>query len=470
MKKIKRLCLFVVYSQTGKISEYVKFLGDALEAITEKVITIYQCDKLEDNLMLGDSIYRKNIGYDAGAYQDALLNYIGMDTLKEYDELLLVNDSCFGPIFSLEDIFTYMESKNVDFWGMTEHESKENPKHVQSYFLLFRNRVITSKVFKKFWDEYQPSDNIYDTVLRFEIGLSQKLIKSGFSYTSYASESGCKRCVNAPLYSDIMLFAKDYGIPFVKRKAINVSNYDECKRLFEFIKNDTQYPVNYILDFLDCWLLQPFNKKEFKAFYEKHERIFIYGKGKVGQGFSSYFKDNQLQYEDMIVTSDLSHIHFENNDGVIIATTVREYCEEMMKQLFNKGLTMRNILMAENNKEYFQYQLMNNWIMHLHEGKSIADYFREEGIKNIAIYGLGDISNRIFEELEGSDISILYGIDRDLSITNSQIPEVYTLDDDLKEVDAIVVTPFYAYEDIMKALTKKKRFRVISIEEIIYSL
>ena len=44
-----------------------------------------------------DSVFcRENIGYDAGAFKDALCTLIGWDTVYEYDELILVNDSFFG--------------------------------------------------------------------------------------------------------------------------------------------------------------------------------------------------------------------------------------------------------------------------------------------------------------------------------------------------------------------------------------
>ena len=125
----------------------------------------------------------------------------------------------------------------------------------------------------------------------------------------------------------------------------------------------------------------------------------------------------------------------------------------------------------ENGDKYFYYfQLLNRWMIGRQEGKRAADFLREEGMEKIAIYGMGDLANRLAEELQGSDVHVLYGIDRDVCCTNSRIAEVYSPEDALPEVDGIVITPFRSLAGIKRLLEERCPYRLLSLEDIIYSL
>ena len=116
------------------------------------------------------------------------------------------------------------------------------------------------------------------------------------------------------------------------------------------------------------------------------------------------------------------------------------------------------------------YQLMNHWLEIRSLDKSIALYFKEQEYHKIAIYGMADIANRLYEELKETDIQIVYGIDRDVCCTGARVENIYSLQDKLPEVDVIVVTPFYAYENIKRDLEKKVTCPIVSIEEVIWSI
>lgn len=116
------------------------------------------------------------------------------------------------------------------------------------------------------------------------------------------------------------------------------------------------------------------------------------------------------------------------------------------------------------------YQLMNHWIELKNSGKSIARYFREQEYYNIAIYGMADMANRLYEDLQETDIKVLYGIDREVCCTGARVENIYSLQEELPKVDVIVVTPFYAYDSIKQDLEKKIECPIISIEEVIWSI
>ncbi|XME03786.1 hypothetical protein QYZ88_006310 [Lachnospiraceae bacterium C1.1] len=125
-----------------------------------------------------------------------------------------------------------------------------------------------------------------------------------------------------------------------------------------------------------------------------------------------------------------------------------------------------------NNFERFEhsYLMLLHWLEAIHLKHDIVDFFLEEGIKNIALYGMGDLANRIIDSLSGTSVNICYGIDQDVAGTVCRINAIYSLDDALPRVDAIIVMPFYAYDEIKKSLEDKINTRIISIEEVIWSI
>lgn len=127
-------------------------------------------------------------------------------------------------------------------------------------------------------------------------------------------------------------------------------------------------------------------------------------------------------------------------------------------------------LKVANEKLSDNYQLLNHWLEIRNEGRSVAEYFNDMGYQHIAIYGMAELANRLFEELEDSDIQVDYGIDRDVSCTIARIENVYSLEENLPKADVIVVTPYYAFESICRDLKGKVSCPVISIEDVIWSV
>lgn len=119
-------------------------------------------------------IERENEGLDFGAWRAGLRE----TDLSSWDELVLTNDSVYGPVFPLKESFERMQGQACDFWGMTE--SFEIDRHLQSYFLVFRRRVLGSSVFRAFWEEILDYRNKAQFVRSYEVGLSQWLLQHGF--------------------------------------------------------------------------------------------------------------------------------------------------------------------------------------------------------------------------------------------------------------------------------------------------
>jgi len=125
-----------------------------------------------------------------------------------------------------------------------------------------------------------------------------------------------------------------------------------------------------------------------------------------------------------------------------------------------------------NNKRVDKFRSYYNiliWIISKNEGKSLVNYFTDNSYKNIAVYGMGELGNRLIEELRSSDISVRYGIDKKAQSVYSEV-EVKGVDSKIENVDVIVVTAVFAFEEIKNELSKVTDTPIVSLEEVIYEI
>ena len=112
------------------------------------------------------------------------------------------------------------------------------------------------------------------------------------------------------------------------------------------------------------------------------------------------------------------------------------------------------------------YYILNKWLEARHHGWSLNLYFEKEGIQEIAVYGMGELGYRFIEEAEETDAVVKYCIDKNSGYGYGDI-KVRNPEEDMEPVDAIIVTPFYAFDEIEETLKKKFPGRIISIEDVI---
>lgn len=96
----------------------------------------------------------------------------------------------------------------------------------------------------------------------------------------------------------------------------------------------------------------------------------------------------------------------------------------------------------------------------------LNEYFFENNYKNIAIYGMGIFGNRLYSELKKTEVNVKYIIDQKVNVKNIDITKV-GMEENFEEVDAIVVTPLFDFENIKKEIVNKVPYKVISLYEII---
>ncbi|MDD2705187.1 MAG: rhamnan synthesis F family protein, partial [Acidocella sp.] len=120
-------------------------------------------------------IVRRNIGYDFGAWRDAL-DYLGLPR-AETEEVIFANDSVFGPLLPLGDMLRRINYTKADIWGLTE--SWQLRYHLQSFFLAFGPAALHTDAFGKFWKSVRPVPMKSYIVKAYEVGVTQEMLKSG---------------------------------------------------------------------------------------------------------------------------------------------------------------------------------------------------------------------------------------------------------------------------------------------------
>jgi len=113
-------------------------------------------------------ILRRNTGYDFGSYQAGFLE---MADARKYEEIVLVNDSVYGPFYDLKAIFDEFARRNADIWSITD--SYEHEYHLQSYFLVFKPSAWQHPLIQQFWKRLWHVKNKKAAVHLYEIGLSR---------------------------------------------------------------------------------------------------------------------------------------------------------------------------------------------------------------------------------------------------------------------------------------------------------
>ncbi|MGI9303182.1 MAG: rhamnan synthesis F family protein, partial [Gammaproteobacteria bacterium] len=118
-------------------------------------------------------VVRENLGYDFGSWRVGF-DYAG--DLSAYRRLILANDSVYGPLHDLHDLFATMNQRGAEVWGITDsHELKH---HLQSYFLVFERAALESPAFREFWRTLPFYRFKRSIIWHCEIGLSRKLSRA----------------------------------------------------------------------------------------------------------------------------------------------------------------------------------------------------------------------------------------------------------------------------------------------------
>lgn len=255
---MKRIGIFAFYDQSGKVKGYVKKLLEEMRPFLSDLIVVCNGDLSDDGrddfMSRSDRlILRENKGYDAGAYKDVILGEIGPNRLREYDELLLFNNTFYGPVYPLTELFDTMQRRGADFWGITARDAETLPFHIQSYFLLVTKKILTDVCFEEYWRTQKEIRSYKDAVYNFELRFTQFFLDHGYRADALIDMRSLRKDYGAAgnlLSKAGYEIVKDHRCPIVKRKhlmvretaALEQANFD----LIRFLKEKTDYNTDFI--------------------------------------------------------------------------------------------------------------------------------------------------------------------------------------------------------------------------------
>lgn len=115
------------------------------------------------------------------------------------------------------------------------------------------------------------------------------------------------------------------------------------------------------------------------------------------------------------------------------------------------------------------YQVLVEWLRIKQEGKSLTAFFTQNGYRKVAIYGMKELGERLYDELKDSGIEVKYVIDKNADSVYTDV-NVVTPDDTLEDVDVIVVTAIHYFDEIEETLSVKVDCPIVSMEDVIYEM
>lgn len=264
-KDIKRLVIYFLYDKDGIADRYVIHMLEAMKRNSSEIFVVANGKLTSDSRKAlskitpeSNILARNNTGFDVWAYKDALDHY-GWKKLEQFDEVVLMNYTVFGPLYPFEDMFEEMNKKDVDFWGITKHHKVDFdvfgtcryhyiPEHIQSSFLVIRQSLMKSNEYHYLWDHMPEINSYADSVGLYEAIFTKDFTDKGFKSAVYIDTSDLDGYTRYPL----MMMADELIInrkcPIMKVKSFSQNYYDI---IGDTIGNCTVDAFEYIRDHLD---------------------------------------------------------------------------------------------------------------------------------------------------------------------------------------------------------------------------
>lgn len=328
---MKRLGIFCFYDRDGIVDSYVKYLLNDLREVVDYLVVIVNgfIDTQEEPKLsefAEELIKRPNTGYDGGAYADFFVNYFDRLENDNFDELILINNSFFGPFIPFRSLFSKMMYINADFWGIREI-NRNAIRYLESYFLVFNKKIISGRYLQEFFKtnyDILINASYHDVCSIFERGLYSYLRYKGFLSASYITD-----CRYDIFYSpDFNII--NCGVPLLKKKCIDFNNYSQQRfeRLIEYSAKTYDYPISLINTYLDRLKMQYNNEnhsvinnveslgnelieqfdiseEEIKIFLLKNKDIYIYGIGWIATNIWCFYKYYITNLKGFIVSDNV---------------------------------------------------------------------------------------------------------------------------------------------------------------------
>lgn len=173
----KRLAVMSTFRAEGSIDGNARHLVQSLIESGFEVLVVDTSKHCPvDSLGAKLLIHRQNIGLDFASWNTGL-DFLGISTAS-LNQLLLVNDSCYGPFSNLTPLFEEIDSIDADVVSLTD--GWFGGYHLQSNFMLLKNKALNNSAVETFFESYGFPVLKSSIVREGEIGFSKALLVSGY--------------------------------------------------------------------------------------------------------------------------------------------------------------------------------------------------------------------------------------------------------------------------------------------------
>ena len=231
---VRRVVLFAVFTPDGRIPETTHIYLRGLRSVADVILCVGDCpirpDALEElKTEVEAACFIRHGKYDFGSYSRAYQLAEELGLLASAPEVVLANDSCYGPVYPLTEAFDSMALRHVDFWGMTANLHM-GLKHLQSYFYCFGSRVVASGEIKDFLANSEKWMTRKEVIEQGEKRLTHDLEQKGYSWSSYVDYLKLR---NNPTTFPVRLLR--FRCPLIKVKAIDGESHESIRRAMKML-------------------------------------------------------------------------------------------------------------------------------------------------------------------------------------------------------------------------------------------
>ena len=243
---MNKTVIFAHYDKNNKIENYVIFYLKELKKIAKNIVFVSDCNLNEEEIAklsnITHHIIAKRHGeYDFGSYKYGYL-YAKENNLLNTEELILANDSCFGPLIPFENIWNEINKKECDFWGINQNDIDVD-FHIQSFFIVFKENVFKNELFNNFIINIKKQENKDEIIKKYEIGLSKLLLENGFKAQSFCNYPSDRKVTQDLVFNKIVPLIKKWEILELYPKLTKLICQKIIKRL------NSAYDINLIIDY-----------------------------------------------------------------------------------------------------------------------------------------------------------------------------------------------------------------------------
>ncbi len=350
-----RVAIFAHWDKDCLLEDYVIYYLKSLKNVAQKIIFVSDCDVKKEELeklngIADVAIAQKHGKYDFGSYKIGFLYAKENGLLKNCDELIFANDSCYAPLFPFKNMFEAMGKKQADFWGNTI--SDECVRHVQSYFYVFNSKVFNSEVFNNFAQNINGAKSKKDIIQNYELKLTKLLEQEGFKYASYCKEyKGESYGLHIRLWRKLI---KEDKSPFLKTSLPRFRNTEFTTAMDwkKVLKKYTDFDINLIKKDLkrnrkasdilkEIFLVLKHIRRKIIKIHLAENAIYLFGKRitkpfKLGVSYNLFDGEELLEASIKSIRSQVDYINviYQNisNYGNKSETDLKAFLESLIKK------------------------------------------------------------------------------------------------------------------------------------------